>query len=148
MSRPDPVLHLSSPLLSPRLLRLQACRSHLGSIMERRREMTTPPPPHLDKKDAASWDKRRKNNNEAAKRSREKRRFKDLLLEGQLVVLSEENCALRCSTCWRSAPLPAQRRLPPPRLTQSGVPPGGPLGPHQDQLTRCNEATGSSHAPV
>ncbi|XP_035997229.1 uncharacterized protein LOC118564176 [Fundulus heteroclitus] len=47
-----------------------------------------------DKKDATYWDKRRKNN-EAAKRSREKRRINDLLMEGQLLALSEENAQLR-----------------------------------------------------
>lgn len=77
------------PLFAPRLLRLLACRSHLGPIKRRQRELTSPA-----KKDAAYWDKRRKNN-EAAKRSREKRRFRDLLLEDQLGVLSEENAQLR-----------------------------------------------------
>ncbi|XP_037830208.1 NFIL3 like protein [Kryptolebias marmoratus] len=78
-----------SSLLPRRLMRLRACRSHLSPAKRRKREMIP-----AEKKDAAYWDKRRKNN-EAAKRSREKRRFKDLLLEGQLVALSEENAQLR-----------------------------------------------------
>uniref|UniRef100_A0A8C7H618 Si:dkey-172o19.2 n=1 Tax=Oncorhynchus kisutch TaxID=8019 RepID=A0A8C7H618_ONCKI len=67
--------------LGQRLLRLETTR--------RKREMTP-----NDKKDACYWDKRRKNN-EAAKRSREKRRVNDLILEGHLLALSEENARLR-----------------------------------------------------
>lgn len=55
----------------------------------RKREMTP-----ASKKDALYWDKRRKNN-EAAKRSREKRRLNDMMLESQLLALSEENTQLR-----------------------------------------------------
>ncbi|XP_075711598.1 uncharacterized protein LOC142748383 [Rhinoderma darwinii] len=47
-----------------------------------------------EKKDAGYWEKRRKNN-EAAKRSREKRRFHDLVLEGRVAALDEENGRLR-----------------------------------------------------
>ncbi|KAM4035724.1 uncharacterized protein ACNLHF_014827 [Anomaloglossus baeobatrachus] len=47
-----------------------------------------------EKKDASYWEKRRKNN-EAAKRSREKRRFHDLVLEGRVAALDEENGRLR-----------------------------------------------------
>ncbi|KAM4677690.1 uncharacterized protein O3C94_009760 [Discoglossus pictus] len=47
-----------------------------------------------EKKDATYWEKRRKNN-EAAKRSREKRRFHDLVLEGRVAALDEENERLR-----------------------------------------------------
>lgn len=47
-----------------------------------------------EKKDASYWEKRRKNN-EAAKRSREKRRFHDLVLEGKVAALDEENGRLR-----------------------------------------------------
>ncbi|KAM9312976.1 nuclear factor interleukin-3-regulated protein-like [Gastrophryne carolinensis] len=47
-----------------------------------------------EKKDASYWEKRRKNN-EAAKRSREKRRFHDLVLEGRVAALDEENVRLR-----------------------------------------------------
>ncbi|OCT59375.1 nuclear factor interleukin-3-regulated protein [Xenopus laevis] len=47
-----------------------------------------------EKKDNSYWEKRRKNN-EAAKRSREKRRFQDLVLEGKVQALDEENGRLR-----------------------------------------------------
>ncbi|XP_063302028.1 nuclear factor interleukin-3-regulated protein-like [Pelobates fuscus] len=47
-----------------------------------------------EKKDDSYWEKRRKNN-EAAKRSREKRRFHDLVLEGRVAALDEENGRLR-----------------------------------------------------
>lgn len=76
-------------LLPRRLLRLRARRSHLSPVRRRKRVMIP-----ADKKDATYWDKRRKNN-EAAKRSREKRRINDLLMEGQLLALSEENAQLR-----------------------------------------------------
>lgn len=67
------------------LLRLSSRRP----ATRRKREMVPP-----EKKDASYMSKRLKNN-EAAKRSREKRRIKDLLLESQLLVLSEENAHLR-----------------------------------------------------
>ncbi|XP_042272878.1 nuclear factor interleukin-3-regulated protein [Thunnus maccoyii] len=89
---PDPGLLLPvsrSPLLSRRLLRLRTCSSHVSTVTRRRREMVP-----ADKKDNIYWDKRRKNN-EAAKRSREKRRLNDLMLESQLLALSEENTQLR-----------------------------------------------------
>nr|XP_060619609.1 nuclear factor interleukin-3-regulated protein-like [Anolis sagrei ordinatus]XP_060619610.1 nuclear factor interleukin-3-regulated protein-like [Anolis sagrei ordinatus]XP_060619611.1 nuclear factor interleukin-3-regulated protein-like [Anolis sagrei ordinatus] len=47
-----------------------------------------------EKKDACYWEKRRKNN-EAAKRSREKRRFNDLVLENRVLALNEENVRLK-----------------------------------------------------
>uniref|UniRef100_A0A8D0DTT5 BZIP domain-containing protein n=1 Tax=Salvator merianae TaxID=96440 RepID=A0A8D0DTT5_SALMN len=47
-----------------------------------------------EKKDANYWEKRRKNN-EAAKRSREKRRFNDLVLENRVLALNEENVRLK-----------------------------------------------------
>lgn len=78
-----------SSILARRLLRLRACSSHLSPTTRRKREMIP-----ADKKDSSYWDKRRKNN-EAAKRSREKRRLNDLMLEGQLLALSEENARLR-----------------------------------------------------
>lgn len=78
-----------SSMLARRLLRLRACSSHVSPITRRKREMIP-----ADKKDSIYWDKRRKNN-EAAKRSREKRRLNDLMLEGQLLALSEENAQLR-----------------------------------------------------
>uniref|UniRef100_A0A3P9NU04 BZIP domain-containing protein n=1 Tax=Poecilia reticulata TaxID=8081 RepID=A0A3P9NU04_POERE len=90
-SGPDPgLVPVTRPsLLARRLVRLRACRSHLSPVRRRKREMIP-----ADKKDATYWDKRRKNN-EAAKRSREKRRINDLLMEGQLLALSEENAQLR-----------------------------------------------------
>lgn len=89
---PDPELLIPvarSSLLARRLLRLRAYSSHLNPVTRRKREMIPP-----DKKDASYWDKRHKNN-EAAKRSREKRRLNDLMLEGQLLALSDENAQLR-----------------------------------------------------
>lgn len=77
-----------SPLLARRLFRLRAGRRH-GTTARRRRTMTP-----NDKKDAIYWDKRLKNN-EAAKRSREKRRLSDLMKDGQLLALSDENARLR-----------------------------------------------------
>uniref|UniRef100_A0A8D9C031 Nuclear factor interleukin-3-regulated protein n=1 Tax=Cacopsylla melanoneura TaxID=428564 RepID=A0A8D9C031_9HEMI len=47
-----------------------------------------------NKKDESYWD-RRKRNNEAAKRSREKRRFNDMILEQRVVELSNENHILK-----------------------------------------------------
>ncbi|KAG9266829.1 nuclear factor interleukin-3-regulated protein-like [Astyanax mexicanus] len=82
------------PLRGPSLLARKLFHFHPyhGSLIpskRRKREMTP-----AEKKDALYWDKRRKNN-EAAKRSREKRRFNDLMLESQLLALSEENAQLR-----------------------------------------------------
>lgn len=76
-------------LLSRHMLRLRPFRSQLMPSPRRKREMTP-----ASKKDALYWDKRRKNN-EAAKRSREKRRLSDMMLESQLLALSEENAQLR-----------------------------------------------------
>lgn len=45
-------------------------------------------------KDASYWEKRRKNN-EAAKRSREKRRFNDMILENRVMALNDENVRLK-----------------------------------------------------
>ena len=47
-----------------------------------------------NKKDDSYWDRRRRNN-EAAKRSREKRRFNDMILEQRVLELSKENHILR-----------------------------------------------------
>jgi len=47
-----------------------------------------------NKKDESYWDRRRRNN-EAAKRSREKRRFNDMILEQRVVELSKENHVLK-----------------------------------------------------
>uniref|UniRef100_A0A3Q3VQB6 BZIP domain-containing protein n=1 Tax=Mola mola TaxID=94237 RepID=A0A3Q3VQB6_MOLML len=77
-----------SPLLTQRHLRSRACGIH-GPVTRRTREMIP-----QDRKDEAYWNKRNKNN-DAAKRSREKRRLKDLMLEGRLLALSDENAQLR-----------------------------------------------------
>lgn len=47
-----------------------------------------------NKKDDSYWDRRRRNN-EAAKRSREKRRYNDMILEQRVVELSKENHFLK-----------------------------------------------------
>jgi vrille protein len=47
-----------------------------------------------NKKDDSYWDRRRRNN-EAAKRSREKRRFNDMVLEQRVVELTRENAMLK-----------------------------------------------------
>ncbi|XP_050933141.1 uncharacterized protein si:dkey-172o19.2 [Lates calcarifer] len=78
-----------SSVLARRLLRLRTCSGHASPVTRRKREMVP-----ADRKDSTYWDKRRKNN-EAAKRSREKRRLNDLMLEGQLLALTEENAQLR-----------------------------------------------------
>lgn len=46
------------------------------------------------KKDESYWDRRRRNN-EAAKRSREKRRFNDMVLEQRVIELTKENHILK-----------------------------------------------------
>ncbi|XP_034149833.1 uncharacterized protein si:dkey-172o19.2 [Esox lucius] len=78
-----------SCLLANRILKLRTCPNYMSLKTRRKREMTP-----VEKKDANYWDKRRKNN-EAAKRSREKRRVNDLMLESQLLAISEENTMLR-----------------------------------------------------
>jgi hypothetical protein len=47
-----------------------------------------------NKKDDSYWDRRRRNN-EAAKRSREKRRFNDMVLEQRVLELTKENHVLK-----------------------------------------------------
>lgn len=47
-----------------------------------------------NKKDESYWDRRRRNN-EAAKRSREKRRFNDMILEQRVIELAKENHILK-----------------------------------------------------
>ncbi|KPP61459.1 hypothetical protein Z043_120439 [Scleropages formosus] len=86
----EPLHSLSGrSLLAQQLLGLRGCARRLSPSVRRKRQMTPE-----DKKDATYWDKRQKNN-EAAKRSRERRRFNDFVLEGQLLALSEENAKLR-----------------------------------------------------
>lgn len=82
----------SSSVLARSLLGRTANTRHkesLSSSIRRKREFIP-----VDKKDEGYWDKRRKNN-EAAKRSREKRRVNDLVLEGRVLALLEENARLR-----------------------------------------------------
>ncbi|XP_063150401.1 nuclear factor interleukin-3-regulated protein-like [Candoia aspera] len=76
---------------------------HHNSIIQRARTLKSKPNANCrrkrefisdEKKDASYWEKRRKNN-EAAKRSREKRRFNDLVLENRLLALNEENVRLK-----------------------------------------------------
>ncbi|KAL4658947.1 hypothetical protein GN956_G3364 [Arapaima gigas] len=81
-------------LLMQRLLSLRGCTRHLSTSMHCKRQKTPE-----DQKDTAYWDKRRRNN-EAAKRSRERRRFHDFMLEGQLLALSKENTKLRAEMLW------------------------------------------------
>ncbi|XP_061181767.1 nuclear factor interleukin-3-regulated protein-like isoform X1 [Saccostrea echinata] len=47
-----------------------------------------------NRKDDHYWEKRRKNN-EAARKSREKRRFHDVVLENRIMELTRENCQIR-----------------------------------------------------
>lgn len=73
------------------------CSTHLDHLTKskpnmncrRKREFIS-----SEKKDASYWEKRRKNN-EAAKRSREKRRFNDMVLENRVIALNDENVRLK-----------------------------------------------------
>ncbi|KAM7410156.1 hypothetical protein PAMA_001549 [Pampus argenteus] len=112
-SEPDPDPGLLFPvtrshLMVRRLLHMRTCSSHVRPVPRRKREMIP-----ADKKDATYWDKRRKNN-EAAKRSRERRRLNDLMLEGQLLALSEENTQLRAHvlSLQYNSSLGAEKRKP------------------------------------
>ncbi|XP_053144238.1 nuclear factor interleukin-3-regulated protein-like [Hemicordylus capensis] len=69
--------------------RARALKSKPSANCRRKREFISD-----EKKDASYWEKRRKNN-EAAKRSREKRRFNDLVLENRVLALNEENVRLK-----------------------------------------------------
>ncbi|XP_054859384.1 nuclear factor interleukin-3-regulated protein-like [Eublepharis macularius] len=69
--------------------RARALKSKPSANCRRKREFISD-----EKKDASYWEKRRKNN-EAAKRSREKRRFNDLVLENRVMALNEENVRLK-----------------------------------------------------
>ncbi|XP_067416575.1 NFIL3 like protein-like [Emydura macquarii macquarii] len=69
--------------------RARVLKGKAGASGRRKREFISD-----EKKDASYWEKRRKNN-EAAKRSREKRRFNDLVLESRVLALNEENLRLR-----------------------------------------------------
>nr|XP_032645684.1 nuclear factor interleukin-3-regulated protein-like [Chelonoidis abingdonii]XP_032645692.1 nuclear factor interleukin-3-regulated protein-like [Chelonoidis abingdonii]XP_032645699.1 nuclear factor interleukin-3-regulated protein-like [Chelonoidis abingdonii] len=69
--------------------RARALKGKTSASCRRKREFISD-----EKKDASYWEKRRKNN-EAAKRSREKRRFNDLVLESRVLALNEENLRLK-----------------------------------------------------
>ncbi|XP_030051133.1 nuclear factor interleukin-3-regulated protein [Microcaecilia unicolor] len=71
------------------VLRVRAPKTKPSLSCRRKREFISE-----EKKDACYWEKRRKNN-EAAKRSREKRRLNDLVLEGRVMALNEENVRLK-----------------------------------------------------
>ncbi|XP_066584100.1 uncharacterized protein [Prorops nasuta] len=64
-------------------------QQHLDSQQRKQREFIPD-----NKKDDSYWDRRRRNN-EAAKRSREKRRFNDMVLEQRVMELSKENHILK-----------------------------------------------------
>lgn len=63
---------------------------HKDLFSQRKQREFTPD----NKKDDNYWDRRRRNN-EAAKRSREKRRFNDMVLEQRVVELTKENAILK-----------------------------------------------------
>lgn len=125
-----------SSLLARRLMRLQAYSSHFTPVTRRKREMIPD-----DKKDASYWDKRRKNN-EAAKRSREKRRLNDLMIEGQLLALSEENAQLRAQVLnlqYISTLSIEKTKAPSPSATSTApvlapTLPSSPIPPHTPSL--------------
>ncbi|KAK5931030.1 hypothetical protein CgunFtcFv8_027216 [Champsocephalus gunnari] len=89
-TEPDPGLLLpvtqSRSVLARHLLN---ARAYSSSVTRRKREMIP-----NERKDSNYWVKRNKNN-EAARRSREKKRLSDLMVDGQLLALSEENTQLR-----------------------------------------------------
>ncbi|XP_067622620.1 GATA zinc finger domain-containing protein 7 isoform X2 [Eurosta solidaginis] len=68
----------------------QQSQSHKDLFTQRKQREFTPD----NKKDDSYWDRRRRNN-EAAKRSREKRRYNDMVLEQRVVELTKENHVLK-----------------------------------------------------
>lgn len=62
-----------------------------GELLPQRKQREFTPE---NKKDDSYWDRRRRNN-EAAKRSREKRRFNDMILEQRVLELTKENTILK-----------------------------------------------------
>ncbi|CAD6998798.1 unnamed protein product [Ceratitis capitata] len=68
----------------------QQSQSHKDLFTQRKQREFTPD----SKKDDSYWDRRRRNN-EAAKRSREKRRYNDMVLEQRVVELTKENHVLK-----------------------------------------------------
>nr|XP_023016642.1 uncharacterized protein LOC111505957 isoform X2 [Leptinotarsa decemlineata]XP_023016643.1 uncharacterized protein LOC111505957 isoform X2 [Leptinotarsa decemlineata] len=63
---------------------------HKDLFSQRKQREFTPD----NKKDDSYWDRRRRNN-EAAKRSREKRRYNDMVLEQRVIELTKENAILK-----------------------------------------------------
>lgn len=128
------LLPLPGPsLLARSLLRMRSYRGTLVPSKRRKREMTP-----AEKKDALYWDKRRKNN-EAAKRSREKRRLTDLMLEGQVLALSEENAQLRAELLSLQYHMGLGRGVDVSHPLHSSVPFPCPTPPHlQPSLWRLN----------
>ncbi|XP_069497256.1 uncharacterized protein [Ambystoma mexicanum] len=82
------VCYPHSQLITRNLKGIRAQKKN--SVINRRKKSFIPD----DKKDSSYWDKRNKNN-EAAKRSREKRRVHDLVMEGRLASVIEENAFLK-----------------------------------------------------
>uniref|UniRef100_A0A0A1XF07 Protein suppressor of sable n=2 Tax=Zeugodacus cucurbitae TaxID=28588 RepID=A0A0A1XF07_ZEUCU len=68
----------------------QQSQAHKDLFTQRKQREFTPD----SKKDDSYWDRRRRNN-EAAKRSREKRRYNDMVLEQRVVELTKENHVLK-----------------------------------------------------
>ncbi|KAK0148487.1 Nuclear factor interleukin-3-regulated protein [Merluccius polli] len=105
----------------PQLHARHSSRLHAGAVprSRRKREMTP-----AVKKDATYWGRRQKNN-EAAKRSREKRRLNDLMMEGELLALSDENAQLRAEVLTMQYHLGFGRG--PNKAAAGAVPSGLPL---------------------
>ncbi|XP_051563698.1 nuclear factor interleukin-3-regulated protein-like [Myxocyprinus asiaticus] len=77
-------------LIHPRGLRRKECsETDVSNTLRHKREFIT-----TEKKDEGYWDKRKKNN-EAARRSREKRRFNDIVVENKVLALLEDNAHLK-----------------------------------------------------
>ncbi|CAL8308814.1 unnamed protein product [Lota lota] len=114
-------------ILAQRLLRvpLHSCHRHAGATPHRRKREMTP----AEKKDTIYWDKRLKNN-EAAKRSREKRRLNDMMMEGELLSLSDENAQLRAEVLALQYHLSLGRG---PNKASAGSVPAGLCLPHRPQ---------------
>lgn len=69
----------------------KAQQQHHKELFSQRKQREFTPD---NKKDDSYWDRRRRNN-EAAKRSREKRRYNDMVLEQRVVELTKENHVLK-----------------------------------------------------
>jgi len=89
-NREDTPVGLGAPGLNLPSLEL-AAQMHKKDMFSQRKQREFIPE---NKKDESYWDRRRRNN-EAAKRSREKRRFNDMILEQRVVELVKENHVLK-----------------------------------------------------